>query len=63
MPLPEKLELMEKLWVEISEEDKNVETPSWHKHLLDERTSRVEEGSAKFIAWKDAKAQLERDCQ
>ena len=58
MPLPEKLAMLEALWVEISSEPDKVETPEWHKDILDERLEAAERGEVEAIDWEIAKKQI-----
>ena len=35
-----------------------MESPEWHKEILDERRQRVVDGSARFVDWETAKANI-----
>ena len=48
MSYSEKLMMMELLWKELFEQ--GVQSPDWHKDILDAR-----EGNEKYIDWGDAK--------
>jgi putative addiction module component (TIGR02574 family) len=63
LPLSEKLNLMELLWKEISQNEEAVEVPQWHKELLDEREAKIRKGEAKFIPWEEAKRQIDQRCR
>jgi len=41
MSLQEKLAAMELLWDDIVRSPESVESPTWHKEILDERSQRV----------------------
>lgn len=58
MPLPEKLALLETLWIELSSEPEQVEIPQWHKDILDERLEAAERGEIETIDWEIAKCQI-----
>ena len=58
MPLHEKLKVMEALWDDITRQKVELETPQWHKDLLDERERLIADGKARFIDWEDAKRQI-----
>jgi putative addiction module component (TIGR02574 family) len=60
LPLSEKLELLEAVWSEISNNPDQVEVPQWHKDILDERQRAVEEGRVKILDWEEAKRQIEK---
>ena len=35
-----------------------IESPEWHKEILDERRQLVVDGTAHFVDWETAKAQI-----
>jgi hypothetical protein len=35
-----------------------IESPEWHKEILDERRQQVVDGTAHFVDWETAKAQI-----
>lgn len=52
----EKMELMEKLWVNLSTSP-DYSTPEWHGKELARRTSAKEEGKVTYKEWDQAKAE------
>ena len=54
MTLQEKLAAMELLWEDLARSPESVESPDWHKDILDERRGRVAEGKARFVDWETA---------
>ena len=58
MPFPEKLALLEALWIELSSEPDQIDIPRWHKDILDERMREAESGSVEIIDWEVAKQQI-----
>jgi len=58
MSLHEKLAAMESLWEDIARTPEAVESPAWHKDILDERRQRVAEGQSQFVDWEAAKADI-----
>lgn len=54
----EKLELMERLWVDLSRQPQDVPSPSWHGVVLDERREAVRQGRTTFVAWEEARQRL-----
>ena len=48
MTLQEKLAAMELLWDDLARCPESVESPTWHKDILDERHQRVAEAEAQF---------------
>ena len=58
MTIQEKLAAMEALWEDLSRTPEAVESPEWHRDILDERRQRVAEGTAHFEDWETAKAKI-----
>jgi hypothetical protein len=55
MSYTERLQAMEALWDSILYEGKDLNTPEWHKTILDERNKKIVKGEAQFISLKDLK--------
>lgn len=47
MPTTEKIHLMEILWDSLSPKEKELETPQWHKDILEKRAKKLQEESLK----------------
>lgn len=58
LTVPEKLVLMERLWVDLSRRPDDVPSPDWHGDVLAQRMAAVREGRAQFVDWDDAKKRL-----
>ena len=58
MTIHEKLAVMESLWEDLSRSPDAIESPEWHKEILDERRQGVVEGTARFVDWEAAKADI-----
>lgn len=56
MTTKERLEAMELLWDSLREE--SVESPTWHKSVLDERRTLIESGNAEFLTFSELKKEL-----
>ena len=54
----EKLELMERLWVDLSRQPQDVPSPAWHGVVFDERREAVRQGRTTFVAWEEARQRL-----
>ncbi|MFH1975502.1 MAG: addiction module protein [Pseudomonadota bacterium] len=52
----ERLQTMEALWDSFTEEDSKVESPEWHRDILEERKRKIEDGKAEFISLKDLRS-------
>lgn len=53
----EKLQLMEKLWEDISQ-DADYSPPMWHQKVLEEREKKIKEKKESFTDWKEAKKDI-----
>jgi putative addiction module component (TIGR02574 family) len=60
MSISEKLQLMEALWEDLSRNADALESPDWHREVLEERESRIASGDAKFSTWEKAKADIRK---
>lgn len=60
MTLHEKLAVMESLWEDLARSPESIESPSWHKDILDERRRRIADGTARFVDWETAKAAIRK---
>ncbi len=60
MTLPEKLELMEALWDDLSKKPEEFESPAWHAEALQEIQRRVDAGEEKLTDWETVKEELRR---
>jgi hypothetical protein len=60
MTLPEKLQLMEDLWDTLSKSPDALDSPDWHKDVLDECAVKAASGQEKFTDWAAAKDEIRR---
>jgi hypothetical protein len=58
MTIQEKLVVMEALWEDLSRSPEAIESPEWHREILDQRRQRVADGTAQFEDWETAKAKI-----
>ena len=58
MTLQEKLAAMELLWEDLTRSPESVESPDWHKDILDDRRKRIAEAKANFVDWETAKKNI-----
>jgi putative addiction module component (TIGR02574 family) len=58
MTVPEKLQIMEALWEDLSRHSEALESPDWHREVLEAREHRIASGEAKFSDWEQAKADI-----
>ena len=69
MPLPlslkkmsrvDKLQTMETIWADLSQDENEFESPAWHGTVLRETEKAVKAGKAHFADWEEAKKRLRR---
>ena len=60
MTLSEKLQLMETLWDDLTRKPDELESPAWHKEVLEECLRRAESGEEQFSDWEAAKEDIRR---
>ena len=60
MTLPEKLQLMEALWEDLSRNADALESPEWHRDVLEDRERRIASGEAHFSDWEQAKTDIRK---
>lgn len=58
MSRPEKVRLMEEIWQDLSADEQEVKSPSWHGEIIAERIAKVEEGKATFLTLEELQARL-----
>ena len=58
MSVPEKLQLMEALWRDLSQTDHDLVSPEWHGAVLLERDRKLASGEDGLIDWETGKRQL-----
>jgi putative addiction module component (TIGR02574 family) len=50
MSRAERLQAMEALWDSLVAEEPEIESPDWHRDVLQERKRKIESGEAEFIS-------------
>ncbi len=55
----EKLALMEQLWEDLARTPEAIESPAWHKEVLDERSA----NQSRYLDWEDAKNRIRQKRQ
>ena len=56
MSLIERLQAMETLWDSLIDEDSEIESPQWHREILEERKRKIKTGKAEFLSLDELKA-------
>ena len=60
MTVTEKLQAMEALWEDLSRNAAALESPEWHRDVLERREQRIASGEAQFTDWEQAKADIRK---
>ena len=60
MSVPEKLDVMERVWESLRQQEEKFESPAWHEAALREAKAAFATGKAKFSDWDEAKKRLRR---
>jgi hypothetical protein len=60
MSREDKLRAMETLWADLTKDESEMDSPSWHATALEETERRVRAGKAKFSDWHVAKSRIRR---
>jgi hypothetical protein len=60
MTVSEKLQLMETIWEDLSRNSDALESPEWHRDVLEERERRIASGEGRFSDWEEAKADIRK---
>lgn len=50
MSRAERLAALEALWDSLLDEESEIESPQWHREVLQERRKKIEDGQAEFIS-------------
>ncbi len=50
MTTKERLRIMEVLWGSLLKEESEIESPDWHRDILEERKKNIENGIAEYIS-------------
>lgn len=58
MTLREKLAVMELIWEDLVRTLDSIESPAWHRDVLEEREQRIAEGTSQFTDWEKAKLEI-----
>ena len=56
MSTMERLQVMEALWDSFMEEESKIESPEWHRDILEERKRKIKNGKAEFISLEELRS-------
>ena len=55
MTVPERVHVMEQLWDSLLQDQNRLESPTWHRDVLEQRRRRIESGDAHFLTIEELK--------
>jgi putative addiction module component (TIGR02574 family) len=58
MTIPQRMEVIDRLWASIVQSGEDVPSPAWHEDVLKERVAHVKSGKAKFYTLEEARQKL-----
>ena len=57
----QKLDLMEMLWADMADNEKNLESPAWHEAILNDREAALNAGKTTVSSWEEAKERIKKN--
>jgi hypothetical protein len=60
MSLSDKLQAMEAIWADLSNQNSKYTPPQWHNEILKERQKRIDSGDIGFTDWVVAKKEIRK---
>lgn len=57
----QKLNLMESIWDDLTKNEMKLESPVWHKEVLEDREQALASGKAKVGDWDEAKERIRKN--
>ena len=58
MSVSEKIQMMETLWGNLTQQSQDITSPNWHQDLLLQREKSLENQQDHFVDWNEAKKQI-----
>jgi len=60
LTVSEKLDLLETIWADLSQDEGALESPGWHEAILKDREAAFETGKTTASDWEEAKERIRR---
>ena len=60
LSLAQKLDLMETLWADLTREEEKLESPTWHRTILEDREKALKAGKVTVSDWEQAKKRIKK---
>ncbi len=61
LTLAQKLNLMESIWDDITQDESALKSPAWHETVLKDREDALASGKANVSGWEKAKERIRRN--
>jgi len=61
LTFPEKLDVLEAVWADLSREEDKLESPAWHRGILDDREAAFAAGEVAASDWEEAKERIRKN--
>ena len=58
--IPQKINLMERLWDDLSWDEEKIKSPPWHETELKKREKELKEGKIKLSNWEESKIKIRK---
>ena len=58
LSLAQKLDLMETLWADLARDETRLQSPAWHKPLLEDREKALRAGKVTVSDWEQPKKKI-----
>lgn len=58
LPVDERLEIMERIWESVQQDDEYVEIPKWHREILEERFQKHKNNLTEGKSWEEVKKRV-----
>jgi putative addiction module component (TIGR02574 family) len=63
LSLAQKLDLMETLWADLARDEKKLESPAWHRTVLEDREKALMVGKVTVSDWEQTKRRIRKKCR
>ena len=60
LSITQKLDLLEAIWDDLAHHDQALDSPDWHREILEDRDAAMESGKARTSSWEEAKKRIQR---
>ncbi|MFA4837224.1 MAG: addiction module protein [Dehalococcoidia bacterium] len=60
LTLPQKLDLLEAIWADLSRDEDKLESPAWHEAVLKDREKAFKVGKVTVSDWGEAKERIRK---